>query len=447
MHKRLTRGEAAGRATRRPVPLPARSSGPWPPIAPGRFWWCALLGTVVHVALWQVSEPPTLFSDFYKAYYPAAEVLWENGFHTTFPFTEAGAGGFVNLPIVGWLFVPLVPLGEEFAGWTFLGLGAIATMLAYLMLRRMARPEADIGAPLMLLFLLNGPLINSLREGNTTHFVLLFLIVALMLLQRGADFTAGLLLGLCAIIKLPLLLYAMYFLLRRRWMVVAGGASAIGAVAALSVAAFGLANNVSWFNYCIEPFLGGIIPAFNVQSIDGFAVRLITGTSRLADWDPMDPPAAYKIIRPFIFAAILGGAVLVARRSSRNEATAPSRPRTRTRETLEYSLVLTLALVVSPISWSHYYLLLLLPWGLYIGNQLPLVADPLTRVLTGASIVLASLPILVLPLQTDVLGETLARTLVSAHLFGGVALLIALMRSLYMLSDAPLRVHAADVVT
>jgi hypothetical protein len=90
---------------------------------------------------------------------------------------------------------------------------------------------------------------------------------------------------------------------------------------------------------------------------------------------------------------------------------------------------------------------LLLPCGLYLGKQLPLVADPLTRVLAAASIVLASLPIVVLPLQADVLGETLARTFVSAHLFGGAALLIALMRSLYLLGEAPLRAHTADVVT
>lgn len=435
MHKRLTQQEAADRGRRRDMPMPPSTPEPWPSIPPNRIWWCLLIGATVHLALWQISEPHTLFSDFYKAYYPAGEVLWENGIHTSFPFTEAGAGGFVNLPIVGLVFVPLVPLGEELAGWAFLALGAVATLLAYVVLKRMVRAEADVGTALMLLFLLNGPLINSLREGNTTHFVLLLLVVALLLLQRGAEFAAGLLLGLCAVIKLPLLLYAVYFLLRRRWVVVAGGASTICAAAALSIVAFGMANNVSWFTCCIEPFLGGIIPAFNVQSIDGFAIRLTTGTSMLADWEPMEPPAAYRIARMFIFAAILGGAFMVAWRSSRNEAALPGQ--SRMREALEYSLVLTLALIVSPISWSHYYLLLLLPWGLHLGRQLPLAADPLAHRLTVASIVLASLPVIVLPLQADLLGETLARTLVSAHLFGGVAMLGALLRALYVLGGPP----------
>ena len=254
----------------------------------------------------------------------------------------------MNVPVLAWLFVPLVPLGEEAAGWVFLAIGAAATALACLLLRRMARPGTE-AAPLVLLFLVNGPLVNSLREGNTTHFVLLLLILALMLLQRGSNFAAGVLLGLCAVIKLPLLLFGAYFLLRRRWMVVAGGASAIGGILLLSVAAFGLDNNVNWFNCCVEPFLGGIIPAFNVQSVDGFAVRLITGTSRLSNWDPMDVPIAYKVARQVLFAAALGYVAWAdaARRRKQPRAGRARRP-ARVREMLEFALVLNLALVAQP---------------------------------------------------------------------------------------------------
>jgi hypothetical protein len=41
---------------------------------------------------------------------------------------------------------------------------------------------------------------------------------------------------------------------------------------------------------------------------------------------------------------------------------------------LELSMVLCLALIISPLSWTHYYLLLLLPLGLYAGNRLPIDA-------------------------------------------------------------------------
>jgi hypothetical protein len=104
---------------------------------------------------------------------------------------------------------------------------------------------------------------------------------------------------------------------------------------------------------------------------------------------------------------------------------------------LEFALVLNLALVLSPISWSHYYALLLLPWGLYLGGQLPWPGDVLTRRLLWSSMVLCSLPVVVLPLQADLVGEIAARTLVSACFVGGVAMLAALMRQLYRLGASP----------
>jgi Glycosyltransferase family 87 len=408
----------------------------WPSAPLTRLLACVLAGVVLHLALWQVSEPPTLFSDLYKAYFPAAEVLWDEGFSANFPFTEMGAGGFVNVPVLAWLFVPLVPLGEELAGWVFLAVGAGVTALACLLLQRMARPGTE-AAPLILLFLVNGPLINSLREGNTTHFVLLLLILALMLLQSGLNYAAGLVLGLCAVIKLPLLLYGAYFLLRRRWMVVAGGASAIGGILLLSVAAFGLDNNLNWINCCVSPFLGGIIAAFNVQSVDGFAVRLITGTSHLSNWDPVDLPLAYKVARQILFAGILGCAAWVMWRAGGSKPEPPRTESGRVREMLEFALILNLALVISPISWSHYYALMLLPWGLYLGGRLPFPTDPLTRRLLWSGIVLCSLPVIVLPLGADLLGEILARTLVSACFAGGMAMLATLMRQLYQLGTSP----------
>lgn len=435
MHKNLLGTGVLAPATRNASALVDAQSR-WLATPLKRLFAYALAGILVHLLLWQVSEPPTLFSDLYKAYYPAAEVLYDVGLRASFPFTEMGAGGFVNMPVLAWLFVPLVPLGEDAAGWAFLGIGAVATALACLLLRRLARPGTEAG-PLLLLFLVNGPLVNSLREGNTTHFVLLMLILALMLLRSGSQFAAGMLVGLCASIKLPLLLFAVYFVLRRRWRVVAGGATGIGGILLLSVAAFGLDNNISWFNCCVEPFLGGIIPAFNVQSVDGFAMRLITGTSRLSNWDPMDVPVAYKATRQVMFAIILGSAAWVIWRAGARVSEPERAEICDVRAMLEFVLVLNLALVISPISWSHYYALLLLPWGLYLGGRLPWPSDPLTRRLLWSGLVLTSLPVVVLPLQADVLGEIAARTLVSACFIGGMATLAALMRQLYRLGSTP----------
>ena len=67
------------------------------------------------------------------------------------------------------------------------------------------------------------------------------------------------------------------------------------------------------------------------------------------------------------------------------------------RDALEFSIVLVLAVVTSPVSWSHYYLLLLLPWALYLGGRLGLPDDAATRWLMAGGMLLASLPVIVLP--------------------------------------------------
>src|SRR6202007_2946732 len=139
------------------------------------------------------------------------------------------------LPILAWLFAPLAPLSRESAPWVFLGVGIPVALTAWALLARLARLDATKAAFLLFLFMVNGPMVNSLREGNTTHFLLLLLVIALLLWRAGWEYSAGLVLGFCAVFKLPLLLYGVYFLLRRRWRIVAGGATMIAALAALSV--------------------------------------------------------------------------------------------------------------------------------------------------------------------------------------------------------------------
>ena len=195
-------------------------------------------------------------------------------------------------------------LGEEESGWAFLAVGAVAALTAWWLLARMRRPEARNAAPLLLfLGLVNGPMINSLREGNTTHIILLLLVLAFVLWRSGWDFVAGLLLGLCALIKLPLLLFGAYYILRGKWRVALGGVTSIATAVLLSLADYGLQGNIAWYKDSVEPFLGGVIPAFNVQSIDGFLIRLSTGAGaparlgsdgagRRAQGDPQRPVPA-----------------------------------------------------------------------------------------------------------------------------------------------------------
>ena len=396
----------------------------WPKGRVGSWLAVAALGIAAQAILWSVSEPSDLFSDFYKAYFPAGDRLWNEGAVATWETSESAAVGFVNLPILAWLFVPLALFGEPAAGWAFLALGIAAIATTYALLLRLGDFNIATSAMLALSILASGPLVNSLREGNTTHFVLLLLVVALLLWRAGKEYAAGLVLGLCALFKLPLMLIGLYVLLRGRWRVVAGGASAIVGAGLLSLAVFGLEINIGWYQNCIVPFVGGVMPAFNVQSIDGFLARLESGPALLMEWTPLAASLWHKIVRSIVLSGMFIVAFVAMIRGDRSAAGA----RPFERDTLEFSIVLTLAVVTSPVSWSHYYLLLLLPWALYLGGRLGLPDDAATRWLMAGGMLLASLPVVVLPLGSGIVAAIVSRTIVSAWMFGGLMILAALIR-------------------
>lgn len=398
----------------------------WPESALGSWTALTVLAAVAQAVLWSISEPTDLFSDFYKAYFPAGERVWQDGAVPTWEIPGTATVGFVNLPILAWLFVPLAWIGKDLAGWVFLALGAAAVATTYALLLRLGDFGRTGGAMLALSILANGPLVNSLREGNTTHFILLLLVVALLLWRAGANFAAGLVLGCCALIKLPLLLFGVYALLRGHWRLLAGGATITGAVGLISLAVFGLEINTGWYRACVAPFANGVIPAFNVQSIDGFLGRLDAGTSLLMEWTPLAMPLWHKITRAIVL-TVLFVAVFTVMLMRKDDAEEPRFAR----NAREFSLVLVLAVTTSPLSWSHYYLLLLLPWALYLAGRLGLAESAATRAMMAGGIVLSALPVVALPLEPGLAGDILARTAVSAWLAGGLLMLAALICGAY----------------
>jgi Glycosyltransferase family 87 len=234
------------------------------------------------------------------------------------------------------------------------------------------------------------------------------------------------------------LLLGFYFVLRQRWAIVAGGATTIGVAALLSLLLFGIDGNVAWYQDWVVPYLNGYIPAYNVQSVDGFLVRLSQGEEFLIHWDPPFVPTAFhRIARFLMFAALYGGSLVLIWRAHRRAPVVMAEGGPSPRDLLELSLMINLALLTSPISWTHYYLWLLLPWALYLGGDLPLGNDATTRFLMRASIILVSLPVIIWsPMEPSWYAAILSRTLVSVWLIGGCLSFVALARGLWQVEAA-----------
>jgi hypothetical protein len=167
--------------------------------------------------------------------------------------------------------------------------------------------------------------------------------------------------------------------------------------------------------------------AFNVQSLDAFLLRLQTGQTLLFDWHPQTLPLGLGVAKD-ILGAVLAASVVLAIWRNRKPAAPFDAAAPRDVDFLEFCLVLTLCVMLSTVSWTHYYLLLLLPWSLYLVGAFPTANDRLTHRLTWSSIILCSLPVFYPSVDDGWFATLYSRTLQSIWLYGGLLMLCALLR-------------------
>ena len=360
------------------------------------LWVGVMTGCLVLAILtFAVVDPQYPFWDYRSAYYPAGKaVLNDPG--SLAALMGKGVNGFVNLPIVAYLFAPFSILSLRYAIGLFTLVGLATTAVAWRLLVGLAGLKGAERWLLLLLFVANGPLLYSLKEGNTSHWVLAALAGGLYLLRGDRPVAAGALLGAAALLKLPLLLFGVYFVLRRNWRGALGFAAVCSAIGILSITLFGWGFHVRWFDLCVRPFSSQWIAAFNVQSIQSFVLRLRSAPELLRDWTPYAPAAGQRIAGYGLVGLLYLVALWSCVRGSVRRGSGAGRG-CNTRTDLEFLLVLCLAVVSSPLSWSHYYAWLLLPAAFHLGSASPFVAGATARGLGWLAIILAML--LVRPLQ------------------------------------------------
>lgn len=391
------------------------------PGAVPRTW---VLGAALLACLHLVVAEPlrSPFEDFRNAYYSGGRAILE-GQSWTALYSE-GVHGFVNIPIVALLFVPFALLPPLVASLVYLAFGFVAVFATWkVLVQQLGRTplQAQI---LALLFLTNGPLMNSLKEGNTSHFALFGMVWALVLLERGRPYWAGALLAFLAVFKLPLLLFAPWALLRGQFRFLGGAALFLLAFVGVSVGLFGLETHQLWYQSFVAGSARLPLGAFNVQSFPAAYLRLVDGARVMCNWEGIEVAAwvgrVSKGLSVLLVLLCVGAGALATRRE-----TASSRPFEA--RAIEFSMVMLLACVASPLAWSHYYCWALLPLALWWGSEQSQTGGRYRRLWTGAFACLI-LPV-VWPWCAPHGPFAVPYALLSSHfLFGAVLLLVLLAR-------------------
>jgi hypothetical protein len=334
--------------------------------------WIAVLSALLIAGLWIhlfVSLAPTTklaLSDF-AGYYRAATVILSG---TPEHLYRSEGKAFTNLPVVSLLVAPLAFLDYRDAWRLFWWLQTSSFVAAFALLlwgiRRFLPPLTPARVALAsAIFVCFAPLLRrSLIQGQTTPMMVLLLAAIWLLCRARWNRTAGLLLGIVCVIKIPPVLLAGLFLVRRRLALALGALVVVTGSVALSWLLFGTeilgqyADLVIWKNF------GGSHAAFNNRSLEGAFLRLLTERS-LADWNPAPRPWTVTLC---LAASFVGLAWLLLRRGGwtllwPREATHDDDPRTGSLE-IELALGAALMLLVFPVVWIHYYLFLAVPLAL-----------------------------------------------------------------------------------
>jgi hypothetical protein len=253
------------------------------------------------------------------------------------------------------LVLPLARMNyaDAFFVWNVVSLILIAGSV-WLVARGLgARWSAWAVLPILALTFACSPLYQQVRQGQLNG-VLLALIVGAWLADRtGREWLAGALVGTAAVIKLfPGFLF-LYFMLRGRWRPLVGGMAAAALLTGITAAVLGTETYRTYVEDVI-PKVEEFRSAWGNQSFAGLWSKLF---DPLQKYDPIAPvirsPALARRL-PFVSAAAVVACLAVV----------VLKARSRSAEDAAFGATVTGMLLVSPITWDHYLLLLVIPIAL-----------------------------------------------------------------------------------
>lgn len=374
------------------------------------IWWFFCIVLLAWVGWYAVQEGSSLY-DFFKGYYHGGRKILRNPDE----LYDATCYGYTNFPLLAYLFAPLGNLDKSIAGIVFHIIGYISLLPLGYWLVKLAELKSGYQYLILSLLAINGPLDYSIWLGNTTHIVMLILVLALFFFKHGADWASGIFLGLSGLIKLPLIFSSGYFFLRGKWKVVIGGLLIAISAVVLSLYFIPLSLNTIWLERCIFGTSGDPIPAYNNQSLSAFLARIFIPDN--FSWKPVSPPLIYTQFAT-VGNLLLYLPILVILFLGRKSTKTP------TMYIFEFSIVLTCSLLTSPISWSHYLVLLLIPVALYLGLDKKTPPSFWMYGLLAISLILLSLPI---QLTYAVFIQTGQVSFLSMHFLGAITLYVFLL--------------------
>lgn len=257
-------------------------------------------------------------------------------------------------PTVAVLGLPLGALSYEQAAvaWLVFEIVCIVAAIYLLLLWSDRRPRLALCAFLALIAIAWSPFWEELVTGQLMALLLFLLIGAWLALREGRSILGGVLLGLTIAVKLIAWPIIIFLVLKKNWraVVAAGVTVVVGNLAAAVLMGF---DRVLYYYGKVSSAVSPLYRAYEHNfSLWTIGWRVFDGTGSLVVMGFSSPPLVNAPILARLFsyaiplALLLAGLVLAVRAHSFDTS---------------YCILICVSILVSPVAWWHYLVLLLIP--------------------------------------------------------------------------------------
>jgi Glycosyltransferase family 87/WD40-like Beta Propeller Repeat len=239
--------------------------------------------------------------------------------------------------------------------WLIFNLGLLLATLVFLRYL-----TASSWRHVFLVAALSGPLRANFLLGQYYILLLFLLTLACWLYLGQRRFTAGLLVGLAAGLKIFPIIYFLLFIRKRDWRALTGGVAAFLGSFAVSILIFGWELNRIYLSQVLPAaFRGEALGPYNLQaaSLSSLLHRLFIYEPQLNPHPAVNIPWMFSIFHPILQMAVVVPAILLTVPEEHN----PRRVR------LEWAAILLASLAISTAAASYLFTLLILPVALIFG--------------------------------------------------------------------------------
>jgi hypothetical protein len=319
------------------------------------LWYLAIFHTVV-VAL---NLPPRTFHHDFSVFYSSAIAIRQHLDPYTADLVPIGQSmGMTIRPLIHTtdtptallLFMPfsLAPPATAHSLWIALNGAALIAALLLLIRPKYSGIDSRIALAIAAMALLYAPVTENFLFSQRQGLILLMLVLVMRALESGREATAGMLLAVAVAYRGFPILMAGYFIVRRQWRPLFHMTLDLALIGAMTVAAMGLP-------LCLS-FLHGVHLAMTAAWYDPADVSIRALVLRTFAYGFGDRLNSHIEVlkRITILAAQLAILALTVWPALRN-------PRQAIFDQRDYSLWVAATVVLSPLSWIHYMVLLLIP--------------------------------------------------------------------------------------